>query len=416
MAYMIFLGERHATKTRLLVFFVILLFLCASCSGGQETPLGPKVVEWGEAGPGDVVRVVEAQGVVRARDKGFIRVGSRVGGQILRMHVRTGDVVRAGQLLAEIDDRELQAMRRQAMAKLESARNELSRAKPLGDKRLEAAGASLTANRSRQSYADKNLERKQSLSGAGHLAQNDLDASRRDAATAAQTVAQDKAALGRIAKDSQHDLERYEKMVAEAKALVDQVDSLISMTRIESPIDGIVGQVLTQEGEQVVAELEAVKIVTIIDPRFLDLWIFINEADAAGIRPGMPVRFFLPSKKDQIIASQVDRMSPAPEIVDKVLYYPAIAPLPQQTATLLRPEMNVQCFVLVEDLKGVLSVPNEAVVSRGGKRRVYVDDGRGGAREIEPIFGPRGSQRTQVLSGLDPGTKVAVKFTAKEAK
>jgi multidrug efflux pump subunit AcrA (membrane-fusion protein) len=114
--------------------------------------------------------------------------------------------------------------------------------------------------------------------------------------------------------------------------------------------------------------------------------------------------------------SQVDRISPAPEIVDKVLYYPAIAPLPPQAASVLRPEMNAQCFVLVEDLKGVLSVPNEAVVSRGGKRRVYVDDGRGGARETEPVFGPRGSQRTQVLSGLDPGTKVAVKFAGKEAK
>lgn len=374
------------------------------------------MVEWGEAGPGDVIRVVEAQGVVRARDKGFIRVGSRIGGQILKMHVRTGDIVRAGQLLAEIDDRELQTKRRQAVAKLEGARNELSRVSSMRGKRLEAAGASLTANQSRQNYADKGLERRQTLLGKGHVSQNDLDASRRDAATAAQTVAQDKAALGRIDKEAQHDLERYGKMVEEAQALVDQVDTLISMTRVESPIDGIVGQVLSQEGEQVVAELEAVKIMTIIDPRFLDLWIYINESDSAGVRPGMPVRFFLPSKKDQIMASQIDRMSPMPETVDKVLYYPAIAPLPPQTVTVLRPEMNVQCFVLVEDLKGVLSVPNDAVVSRGGKRRVYVDNGRGGARESEPVFGARGAQRTQVLSGLEPGARIAVKFAGKEAK
>ncbi len=374
------------------------------------------MLEWAEAGPGDVLRVVEAQGVVRARDNAFIRVGSRIAGQILKMHVRTGDVVRAGQLLVELDDRELQTQRRQAVAKLESARNELARAEAEVVPRLEAARAALSADQGRSEYAGRLNQKRQALREKGYVAQNDVDASRRDASTAEQSVTQDKAALSRVANETLHDRESARKAVDQASAALAQVDAYISMTRIQSPIDGIVGQVLTQEGEQVVAELEAVKILTVIDPRFLELWIYVNEADAAGIRPGMQVRFFQPSSPGRMLSGQVERVSPSPETVYRVLYYPAIATVEPDAWLYLRPEMNMQCFVLTDSLPGVLSVPNEAVVSKGGRRVVYVDDGRGGAREVRPEFGPRGGSRTQVLSGLSAGQKVAVKFAAKEGR
>ncbi|MFP5222313.1 MAG: efflux RND transporter periplasmic adaptor subunit [Acidobacteriota bacterium] len=387
-----------------------LLALAASCNSGPDVPRGPKVLEWAEAGPGEVMRVVEAQGVVRARDKAFIRVGSRLKGQILKMHVRTGDVVRAGQLLAELDDRELQTQRRQAQARLDSARNELARLEALKPKRLEEARAALSADQGRSEYAAGLNRKRQTLRDSSHIPQSDLDLARRDAKAAAQAVIQDRLALGRIEKEFEHDLERATKAVNEAQAAVAQVDAFLSMTRVESPIDAIVGQVLTQEGELVVAEVETVKILTLIDPGFLELWIYINEADAAGVRPGMPVRFFMPSKKQQVMLARVERVSPAPELVDKVLYYPVMALLGEQAGLLLRPEMNVQCYVQVENLTGVLSVPNEAVVAQGGKRLVYLDDGRGGTTEVQPVFGVRGLQRTQVLSGLEPGARVAVKF------
>lgn len=374
------------------------------------------MLEWAEAGPGDVIRVVEAQGVVRAKDKAFIRVGSRIAGQILRMPVRTGDVVRAGQLLVQLDDRELQAQRRQAVARLEAARNEQARVEAQAGKRLEEAKAALAADKGRSDYAGRLHERRQTLRGQGHVAQNDVDVSRRDAASTGFAVAQDQAVLSRVGKEIQHDLERARTTVDEAQAALAQVDAYISMTLVTSPMDGIVGQVLTQEGEQVVAELEAVKILTIIDPRFLELWIYVNEADAAGIRPGMPVRFRQASRPDRMLMGEIERVSPSPETIYKVLYYPAIAMVEPDSWLTLRPEMNVQCYVLTDNLSGVLSLPNEAVLARDGKRVVYVDDGKGGAREVRPVLGIRGGLRTQVLSGLSPGDRVAVKFADKGAQ
>lgn len=392
----------------------VLSLSISSCAGdGSE---GPRVLEWAEAGPGDVMRVVEANGVIRARDKGFVRVGSRLKGQIMKMYVRTGDVVRAGQLLAVLDDRELQNQRAQAVAKAEAASNEVARLEAQRARKLEEARAALAAGQGRHDYDERLLERRDKLHERGHVSTDDLEKSRRDSSASGHAVARDRAALARIQKEYEHGLERARKAAEEAAAIVDQAGAFISMTRVESPIDGIVGQVHTQEGEQVVAEVEAVKIVTIIDPRHLELWIYINEADAAGVRPGMPVRFFRPSEQSQILGAVVERVSPAPEMVDKVLYYPAIAPLAPAAAQMLRPEMNVQCYVQVEELKGVLSVPNEAVVARGGKRRVFVDAGGGRVKAVEPVFGTRGAARTQVLSGLEPGTRLAVRFDQKEGK
>ena len=402
--------RKWAFLARLLL--LALLLAPSACDSAKDIPAGPRVLAWGEAAPGDVVRFVKAQGVVRVRGQGFVKVGSRLKGQILEMYVRTGDVVHAGQLLAVEDDRELQNQRSQAVAKLEAARNEYDRLVQERDKRLEEARASLTADQDKHGYAAKLLERRQTLRDQGYVAQNDLDASRRDDQTATQTVAADQAVLTRVAKENEDAMKSALHGVAEAQAMVDQSDAYIAMTRIVSPIDGIVGEVNTMQGEQVVAELEAVKILTIIDPRYLEVWIYVNEADGAGLRPGLPVRFFKSSSPEQVMGAVVDRVSPTAEMKDKVLYYPAIATLPPQAALYLRPEMNVQCFIMMEERRNVLCVPNEAIVSREGKRVVYVEDGQGGTRAVAPEFGARGNKLTQVLSGLEAGTRVALKFAS----
>ena len=198
----------------------------------------------------------------------------------------------------------------------------------------------------------------------------------------------------------------------EAQAGVDFLDVRLSLTRIESPVEGIVAQVNTQEGEQVVAELEAVNIVTILDPRFLDLWVYVNEADAAGVRPGMALRFFKASKPAEIMAGVVSRVSPTPELQDGVRFYPVIASLPLETAARLRPEMNLQCMVLAQELKGVLSVPVEAVFLSGGQRVVYTQAPGGPVRAVSPRFGLWGNKRVQVLEGLEKGARVAVELDA----
>jgi len=407
-------GRAGRTGPAAVLAAVLAAALCALLAACGDSK-GPVVLEWAEAGYADVSRILEANGVVRVRDGGLVAVGSRLKGQVMHMYVRTGDIVRKGQLLAVLDDRELMTQRDAASARLESALNEQARLGATRDKLLEQARAALAVDVSKQDYASKSLERRRTLREKGHIAQGDLDASLRDDKAAAQAVAGDKAALQRVSRENELNLAAAAKAVEAARAEVAQVDAYLSMTRVESPIDGIVGQVHTQEGEQVVAEVEAVKIVTVIDPRLLELWVYVNEADAAGVHPGVPVRFFKSQDPATVMGAVVERVSPSPVMVDRVQYFPAVAPLAATAATLLRPEMNVVCYVMTAKADGVLSVPNKAVFRQGGRQVVYEDDGHGGVKTVTPRFGLKGAERTQVLSGLKPGSRVAVKLAGKEA-
>ncbi len=101
----------------------------------------------------DIGSQVKATGVIKPRVGAEVKVGSRISGVVKRLYVQIGDSVAQGQLLAELDDRDLAALRDQAAATL---------------KQLEAT----------LRYAEADLTRKRALFGARTLAQSDIDARR----------------------------------------------------------------------------------------------------------------------------------------------------------------------------------------------------------------------------------------------
>jgi hypothetical protein len=110
-------------------------------------------------------------------------------------------------LLAELDDRDLAALRDQAAAML---------------KQLEAT----------LRYAEADLTRKRALFGARTLAQSDIDAVVRDSAVVAQQV-------------------------EAARASLEYASAQVAYARITAPIAGVVAAVATEEGETVAASFSA---------------------------------------------------------------------------------------------------------------------------------------------------------------
>src|SRR5690349_5050436 len=69
----------------------------------------------------DIGSVVKATGVIKPRVGAEVKVGSRISGVVKRLYVRIGDSVRHGQMLAELDERDLVARRDEARATLQQA-------------------------------------------------------------------------------------------------------------------------------------------------------------------------------------------------------------------------------------------------------------------------------------------------------
>ena len=95
----------------------------AAILGTPETADAPDTVRVTRR---DVGRVIRATGVIKPAIGAEVRVGSRVSGVVTRLHVRVGDVVRAGDLLAELDARELRARCDDAAAALRVAEANLA--------------------------------------------------------------------------------------------------------------------------------------------------------------------------------------------------------------------------------------------------------------------------------------------------
>lgn len=346
------------TRKRLLALAAVLALAGGAALWlGARGNAGVKVLETARVERGQVRKIIEATGIVKAQVGALVKVGARATGTLSRVYVKVGDAVREGQVLAEIDDRELKARRNEAQARL----------------RLAQAKAELEA---------LNLPRHESL-----VRQN----------LEAQSVLDDQVQKAKVS--------RFEAEAA--RAALHSLDIQISYTRIVSPMDGVVSEVTAQEGETVVAGLQVANLVTVLDPGRLEMWIYVDETDVGRTRPEHRVEFRVDAYPNRTFKGSVDRIYPQPEIRDNIVYYKALVRVDAEQASPLRPEMTTQCKITVEEKDGALTVPNQALKWVEGRQVVFVREASGVVREVRPKLGLTGAERSEVVEGLNEGEEVA---------
>jgi RND family efflux transporter MFP subunit len=234
--------------------------------------------------------VVKASGVIKPMIGAEVRVGARVSGIVQRLHVRIGDVVVKGQLLAELDDRELVARRNQTTASLKLAEANLS-------------------------YVRAELARMRSLSAERLLSPSNLD----------------------LAEQAYEVARQQSKSAA---ASVEEATTQLGYARIVAPISGVVSAVSTQEGETVAASFAAPTFVTLLDLSRLEVWTYVDETDIGRIRAGQPARFTVDTYSDHEFEGRVTSIHPQAEIRDNVVNYVAVVTFQSPGDRVLRPEMT----------------------------------------------------------------------------
>jgi len=368
-----------------------------------------KVLATAQAEIGDVRKVLQATGIVKAQVGAIVRIGARATGTIKEMRVRVGDQVKAGETIAIIDDRELQAQKDQAEASLEKAKAEQLRVKEVYPRKVVEAEAQLKLAEAQHAYAKANSARQTELLRKNLVSHDTQEAAQREELVTANTVRARKATLDLTKTEFVREEVKAQKAVEEADAALQTIKTRISYTRIVSPIDGVVSQVSTQQGETVVAGLQVANLITVLDPTRLEMWIYVDETDVGQVKPDMPVEFRVDAYPDVTFKGEVDTIYPQPEIRDNIVYYQALVRLSAEEATRLRPEMTTQCQIVVQEKKGVLVIPNSALKWVDNQQAVFlVQDGK--AVKIQPKLGLSGLHETEVLSGITEGQTVATQI------
>jgi HlyD family secretion protein len=309
------------------------------------------------ASPSEVVRVarrtigsaVKATGVVKPRIGAEVKVGSRVSGVVSHLHVRIGDTVARGQLLAELETRELLAKRDQASAALLSAEASLR-------------------------YADSDLVRKRELAAAQLISAADLDVAERSRAVARQQY-------------------------SEAAANLDYARTQLGYSRISAPIAGVVASVATQEGETVAASFAAPTFVTLIDLARLEVWAYVDETDIGRIQKGQVARFTVDTYADQEFYGRVTTVYPQAEIRDNVVNYVTVVSFESPRDRTLRPEMTTTVRIALDTRENVLALPRRAIRREQGRTFVLTPSGE--KRFV--TVGSRDETHCEILDGLREG-------------
>jgi macrolide-specific efflux system membrane fusion protein len=305
----------------------------------------------------DIGSTVQATGIIKPMVGAEVRVGSRVSGVVKRLRAHIGDLVKAGQIIAELDDAELQAKLNQNSAALEKAKADLD-------------------------YARQNLERQRSLLKKNFAPQQQVDLAEN------------------AAKVAQAQLEQAEANVEFARVQ-------LGYAKILAPISGVIASIATQEGETVAASFSAPTFVNIIDLNRLEVQTYVDETDIGKVHEGLEAGFTVDTYPNTDFRGKVTAIYPKAVIQDNVVNYIVTFAITDFQGMTLRPEMTANVTLFLAARKNVLAVPAAAVVREQGERYVMILVGdKTERRKIKA--GWKDSGYTEIVSGIGEGEKVVI--------
>jgi multidrug resistance efflux pump len=240
-------------------------------------------------------------------------IGTQLPGYVVDVKVQDFQLVKQGDLLAQIDDRIYQQRYEQASAQLAAQKAALDnwaqshRTAEAGVLLNQAALANAEAQASR-SVAD--LKRVDSLAADGSLSLREQDSSRAARAQTVAAVSQARASLD-IARQQVRTVavnkQSLEAAVAAAEAALKAAKVDLDNTRITAPEDGQLGQVTVRKGAYVNTGAQLMGLV----PK--QLWVIANlkETQMNNVQVGQPATFKVDALDGAQLTGVVERISPA---------------------------------------------------------------------------------------------------------
>jgi len=234
-------------------------------------------------------RIVAAGGLVEpvseARD-----LAAGVVGRLVKMNVGEGDEVKAGDIVAEIENGDLKAELAAAEAAVAVRANELERL--LAGAREQERGEAQAAVREAEAIARMarlTFARRHALGDKSVASQEAIDQARSklDASEARKAVLAERLSL-LLAPPRSENVAIAKANLAVARARVDQVSAQIEKTLIRSPIDGLILKRYRRAGETV-TNLPPTLIATVGDIAQLRVRADVDEADIALVAVGQSV-------------------------------------------------------------------------------------------------------------------------------
>jgi HlyD family secretion protein len=349
---------------------------------------------------GTMTKSVVATGKIEPITK--VEIKSKANGIIEKLMTDVDQVVRAGDVLVELDKENLTAQVREARANLQAAKAALEGSEAqLQKNRVEAEApdvefAKRNYARSQQLFADK-LVSPQALDDAKSAV--DLAANRRSAAQVQLGISKAK-----VAESTAN--------VAQAQAAVERAEEQLANATIRAPINATVLTRDVEIGSPVSSILNmgsaATLVMTLGDIKQVFVRGKVDEVDIGRVRLGQPARITVETFKDKKFDGKVTQISPIGTEKDNVTTFEVKVSI-DNPGNELKANMTANAEIVLQEYPNSLIVP-EAAITYDAKRNPTVEvldpGAKEGRRKVTIKTGVGNGTKTQVLEGLKQGDKV----------
>lgn len=287
----------------------------------------------------------------------------RVAGRIDSLTAKLGDRVTRGQLIAKIEDRELQQQVKQI------------------EQNVLVNKATVTQRESDLQLRKTTLTRQQELLSRGLATRQtveDAEAAHNSAVAAVELAV---AQLG------------------QTQARLDELKITLSNTNIVSPVDGFIGKRNLDQGAFAGANTPILSVVDIATVRLVSNLV---EKDFKRVTAGVMALIEVDAFPGEQFTGTVSRVAPVFDAATRTAPMEIEVPNP---GFRLKPGMFARVKLTVDRRAGALTVPRNAVVDSEGKRGVFLIDGQ--TAKFQPVTtGLQDNERIEILEGLSEGTRV----------
>lgn len=294
-------------------------------------------------------------------------VKAEVGGKLKELHVLPGDSVKQGQLLVEIDDRDILTEKESAMTDIAAAKLQMEK-------------------------ANRNNERGKELFAQKLISQEAFD-------------------------NFLTELELAKNALDRANRKVQIVEDKLSKTKVTAPNDGTVLTVPVVEGQVIIPAASVNSGTTLMTIANLDLLIVechVNQVDVAKLRRTQKVKLRAEAIKDGDMEAEIFQIAFVATLKNSVKGF-TVQALIKKPSVSLRPGMTVSMTVPIDHADDAIAVPISAVFRSEGKRVVFVLNGQK-TEKREVKLGVSNIEHAQILTGLKAGEEILLVNPERAAK
>jgi len=350
----------------------------------------------------DLARSVVATGKIQPVTQ--VEIKSKASGIIQKLPVNVGDTVHKGQVICELDQNDLLPALRQQQAALHVAEANLRSAQADYERfKVDAKGADLP-------FLQRDMERARTMFTSGLIAQNTRDDSEKAYRIAANKQESAEANLGSATAA----IARDQAALEQQQAVVSAAEENLRNATIISPIDGVVLSRDSEVGTAVSSILQvgssATPIMTLGDLNEVYVKGKVDESDVGHLYLGQPARIKVESFKDQNFDGHVTKISPMGTEKDNVTTFEVRVSISNEMR-ILKAQMTANAEIVLEEHKGVLAIPEGAVLYNKDKSTaVEVPDAvdLSGKKKLPVTLGISNGAKTEVLKGLNEGQQVVL--------